>query len=106
MEHIVQFAIGIDDNKIRETLEQTAVHDIEESIKKDVLGKILHKTGYAYGEVNFKEDDLNAFARKILEDLLVGWKDDIVEKSAQYLTDYLKRTKAVKQLVEETKNAQ
>lgn len=101
MEHIVQFAIGIDDDKIRETLERAAVNDIEQSIKKDVLNKILYT--YLHRDANFQEDPLSSFTEKILRDLFEGWKDQIIQKAGELLCDYLKRTKAVKDLVEEVK---
>lgn len=43
MEHIVQFAIGIDDEAIRNRVTESAEKQITESIKRDVEGTIFCK---------------------------------------------------------------
>ncbi len=62
MEHIVQFAIGIDDNAIRKVVESTAEKQIIDDIRQQVLDKMLEKSGWgAYNSHAKPEDPLQAW---------------------------------------------
>lgn len=93
MEHIVQFAIGIDDEAIRKRIEQTAEKQIVDGIKKDISDKFFHKNAWT------NEIFLQSWVRDIVIDAVLEHKDEIVTAAASMLCDYMKRTKAVKEAV-------
>ena len=102
MEHIVQFAIGIDDEAIRKRIEQTAEKQIVDSIKEDIGDMIFHKNRWN------DEKCLQSWVRAIVIEAVMEHKDDIIREAASQLCEYMKRTKAVREAVagavEETKN--
>ena len=101
MEHIVQFAIGIDDEAIRKRIEQTAEKQIVDSIKEDINDMIFHKNRWN------DEKCLQSWVRTTVVEAVMEHKDDIIREAASQLCEYMKRTKAVKEAVagavEETK---
>lgn len=88
MEHIVQFAIGIDDAAIQKLIEENAYND--------VLNKLVEKA----------KDDLPKFSGKhvnwryLVDERLDGFielhKDEIIDLAAEKLCESFKRTKAYK----------
>ena len=96
MEHIVQFAIGIDDEAIRKRIEQTAENQIIDSIKSDVTDQIFRKSNWK------NETQLHSWVKDIVVEAILEHKDEIIKSAAMELCDYMKRTKAVKQAVAET----
>ena len=95
MEHIVQFAIGIDDEAIRKRIEQTAEKQIVYSIREDISDKIFRKS-------NWKDEIcLQNWVQGIVMDAVLEHKDEIITSAASQLCEYMKRTKAVKQAVAE-----
>lgn len=93
MEHIVQFAIGIDDEAIRKRIEQTAEKQIVYSIREDISDKIFRKS-------NWKDEIcLQNWVQGIVMDAVLEHKDDIIREAASQLCEYMKRTKAVKEAV-------
>ena len=101
MEHIVQFAIGIDDEAIRKRIEQTAEKQIIDSIKEDISDRIFRETTWA------KDSVLQNWVKEIVVEAVLEHKDDIIKSAAMELCEYMKRTKAVREAVagavEETK---
>ena len=95
MEHIVQFAIGIDDEAIRKRIEQTAENQIIDSIKSDVTDQIFRKSNWK------NETQLHSWVKDIVVEAVLEHKDDIIKSAAMELCEYMKRTKAVKQAVAE-----
>lgn len=93
MEHIVQFAIGIDDEAIRKRIEASAENQIIDSIKSEVADKIFRKTTWT------NETQLHSWVRDIIVDAVLEHKDEIVTSAASMLCEYMKRTKAVKEAV-------
>lgn len=93
MEHIVQFAIGIDDEAIRKRIEASAEKQIIDSIKSEVTDQIFRKGTWT------KETQLHSWVRDIIVDAILEHKDDIIKSAAMELCEYMKRTKAVKEAV-------
>ena len=93
MEHIVQFAIGIDDEAIRKRIEQTAEKQIVDSIKEDINDHIFRETTWA------KDSVLQNWVKDIVVDAILEHKDEIVTSAASQLCEYMKRTKAVREAV-------
>lgn len=93
MEHIVQFAIGIDDEAIRKRIEQTAEKQIIDSIREDINDHIFRETTWA------KDSVLQNWVKDIVVDAILEHKDEIVTAAASQLCEYMKRTKAVREAV-------
>jgi hypothetical protein len=99
MEHIVQFAIGIDDNAIVKRIEENAEKTITEELKKKVASRIF-QNGYR-GEF---EGALTVYAETLVEKWFKDHKTEIIECAGKHLAERLVKTKAVKEMVEGLKN--
>ena len=93
MEHIVQFAIGIDDEAIRKRIEASAENQIIDSIKSDVTDQIFRKSNWK------NETQLHSWVKDIVVEAIIEHKDDIIKSAAMELCEYMKRTKAVREAV-------
>ena len=93
MEHIVQFAICIDDEAIRNRIEQTAEKQIIDSIREDISDRIFRETTWAKNSV------LQNWVKDIVVEAVLEHKDDIIKSAAMELCEYMKRTKAVREAV-------
>ena len=89
MEHIIQFGIGIDDERIKNSIEDAAVKEVV----RDLKGAILNR-GY-YGA----KDDLGEKTKEIVKEVVEGYKDEIVERAAQIVAESIKRSKKYKEVV-------
>ena len=94
MEHIVQFAIGIDDDAIKKRIEQTAEKQVVDGIKEDICDKIFIMSRL----------DRNRYLQDWVKDIVVDTiiekhKDEIIKEAASQLCEYMKRTKAVREAV-------
>lgn len=98
MEHIVQFAIGIDDEAIRKHVEEHSVEVIEKQIKQDVINKIF-QTKYYRNDANPHIDSFSDYAKGIIVDVMTDYKDEIIQLTAEILAEKLCRTKAAKELI-------
>lgn len=102
MEHIVQFAIGLDDDAIRKELEANAVKQIEKDLKQELIDRMFdtsdtwgrHRSNY---HANPQTDPLSAWVRNMVSETLLTYKDRIIERAAEVLAESLKRTKAVRE---------
>lgn len=116
-DHIVSFAIGIDDNAIVEQIQKNADKQIITEIKIDIM-KQLFQNRYGYSNDNMFTTDrtgkrvlrqndiyLSDFAEKLVKEALVEYKEDIVAKAAELLADSFKRTKAWKEATKEVIDA-
>lgn len=101
MEHIVQFAIGIDDKAIRRRIEEQSVEQIEQQIKQDVVNKIF--SCYGNSNADPKRSPLSEFSKHIMIDVMDEHKDEIINRTAEILADKLCRTKAAKELINSVK---
>ena len=99
MEHIVQFAIGIDDNAIVKRIEESAEKQIIQSIEQSVRNK-LFESSYYRGNAD-ERSPLSDYSKRLIEIFLEKHKDEILEKAAAHLAEKLARSKAGKALLEE-----
>ena len=97
MEHIVQFAIGIDDNAIADRIEKNVEKQIIQNIQQQIRNK-LFQSQYYRGDADEKSP-LNDYSKGIVEGFLQKHKDEILEKAAIHLADKLARSKAGKDLL-------
>jgi hypothetical protein len=95
MEHIVQFAIGIDDAAIAKKIEENAEKIVIQKIQQKVERSIF-RSNY-YGKV---ENCLNQGAETVLINWLESHKDEIIKLASKALADKMIRTKAVKTAID------
>lgn len=99
MEHIVQFAIGIDDNAITERVSENAEKEIIKDLKQQVANKIFQPYYYK-GNADPTRDNLSCFAEKLVKDFLEENKECILDKAAAILADRLFRSKKGKEILD------
>lgn len=103
MEHIVQFAIGIDDDAIRKELEANAVKQIEKDLKQELIDRMFD-AGNGWGRFNNhanpQNDPLACWVRNLVSETLLTYKDQIVERAAEILAENMKRTKIVREAMQ------
>ena len=94
MEHIVQFAIGIDDESIRNRIMETAENQIIDTIRREIERELFE---VRYGSIS----NMRQVALSMVEEWLNDHKQEIIDKAAVYLADKLSRTKAAKEMLAE-----
>lgn len=94
MEHIVQFAIGIDDEAIRNRVTESAEKQITESIKRDVEGTIFCKEWHSN---NVDKNNPKEWVKDMVKDVIEANKDQIIEAAVVELAKNMAKTKAVKE---------
>lgn len=101
MEHIVQFAIGIDDNAIKKNLEESAVKQITKNIQADVETAMFNSR-YSYGYRQQTDVDKNSpkeWVKDMVKDVIEANKDQIIGAAVAELTKNMMKTKVVKEAV-------
>lgn len=98
MEHIVQFAIGIDDEAITNKINETAERQIIAQIKKDVEGVLFSKD--LYSEIIDKSNPKGWLIAEVKNVIAVN-KDLIIDKAVRELAKNMMKTKAVKEAMAE-----
>lgn len=88
MEHIVQFAIGIDDKAIQERIEEHAYTDVLNKLTKNAVDSVFVHTSAYSRELMWEKLMDNA-----LQSFLEERKDEIIDKAANMLADRFQRTK-------------
>ena len=94
MEHIVQFAIGIDDAAIKKRIMETAENQIIDTIRRKIERELFE---VRYGSIS----NLRQVALSMVEEWLNDHKSEIIDKAAEHLADKLSRTKAAKEMLAE-----
>lgn len=97
MEHIVQFAINFDDQRITEMVEERAEKEITASLEQKVCDR-LFKTRY-YGGKGDPKEGFNNWMNGQVENFLDAHKQEIIEMAGRFLADRLLRTKAAKEMI-------
>lgn len=101
MEHIVQIAFDFDDERVRQTIENTVKKEVIDGIKTDITEALLHNFGSWSGSWNrSKENALVDLMRERTDDFLKENKDVILEAAAKNLSERLARSKKGKELLE------
>lgn len=88
MEHIVQFAIGIDDETIQNRIEEHAYTDVLNKPTKNAVDSVFSHSS-AYSRELMWEKLLDDALQSFLEER----KDEIIDKAANMLADRFQRTK-------------
>lgn len=94
MEHIVQFAIGIDDDAIIKRIEERAEKAIIDELRKKVESAFFAKS--YYGNIT---NEPGAWSERLFLDFLDKHKAEILECAGRYLAEKLAKTKAGKELL-------
>lgn len=88
MEHIVQFAIGIDDKAIQNRIEEHAYSDVLNKLTKNAVDSVFsHSSAYTRGIM------WEGLMGEALQSFLEERKDEIIDKAANMLADRFQRTK-------------
>lgn len=95
MEHILQFAVNIDDETIVKRIEENAEKTITAELKKKIEKAMF--TNNFYGEPT---NTLSEWTAAYLKVFLDDHKAEIIECAGRYLAEKLSKTKAVKEMVE------
>lgn len=88
MEHIVQFAISIDDETIQNRIEEHAYRDVLDKLAKEATDTVFAHTNAYSRDIMWKTLMTNA-----LQSFLEERKDEIIDKAANMLADRFQRTK-------------
>lgn len=97
MEHIVQFAIGIDDEVIKKNIAKHAEKTITERLLNDIE-EIVFDTDSWTGTVY--KNCASSFTERRFDKFLEDNRDGILEIAGKYLADKLVRTKRGKEILE------
>lgn len=88
MEHIVQFAINIDDKTIQNRIEEHAYTDVLNKLTKNAVDSVFaHSSAYS------RELMWEKLLDNALQSFLEERKDEIIDKAANRLVDRFQRTK-------------
>lgn len=105
-EHVLNFSIGLDDDGIRKAVQESAVREINESIKEDILNAIFKSSNYwqkatttSHGEVVLDKDaELRGFVKDLVKETIEEHKDELLRMAASELVESFKKTKAWKEM--------
>lgn len=111
-EHIINIAVGIDDDAIRKAVIDGAEKKIICDIKEDILKHLFMSKYYSYsavdrdhrtGAVTVSRDAiLNELAMNIVKETIEGCKEDIIDRAAKEIAESYKRSKAFKEKMKGT----
>lgn len=100
MEHVVQFAVGIDDQRIVNLVEENASKQIIGELKQQVANRIF-RSNY-YGEnVDPNHDKLSDTSERIVSGFLNENKDVIVQRASEILADKMFRSKTMRDKIKD-----
>ena len=97
MEHIVQFAIGIDDEGIKARITEQAEKQIIKNIERSVRNQLFES--HYYRRDADEDSPLSEYSKRLVEVFLEKHTDEILEKAAKHLAEKLARSKAGKNLL-------
>lgn len=101
MQHIFNFAIELEDEKIVERISQNAEKQVIKEIGDHVKDCLFQKS-YSYKTYqNEPNGHFTAAAKDIMSGWLTDHKDEIISKTAELLAKKLAMTKAAKAIQEE-----
>lgn len=95
MEHIVQFGISIDDDKISKSIHESAQREITKNIQQMVCDR-LFGSHYCNCHADPKCDPLSYFTEDIVKEFLTDNKDVIIGRVAHELADRMMKSKVMK----------
>lgn len=101
MEHIIQFAIGIDDDRIVKLVEDNASKQIIGDLKQQVANRIF--SAYYCGQnADPSTDKLSDLSVQIVSDFLKDNKDVIVERASELLADKMLKSKTMRDKIKDS----
>lgn len=98
MEHIVQFGISIDDDRITKAIEEKAEKDIINHLRQRI-DNALFESRY-YGGGGDPNEGLRTWAKEQFDMWLDENKDALIECAGKYLAEKLSRTKAAREMLQ------
>lgn len=98
MEHIIQVAIGVDDERIVKEVERTAENQIIQSLTEKVEDVIFGKRGW-YGSKGRDYTPLKNMVSEQITKILEENKDFILSEASKILADKLARSKVGKEIL-------
>lgn len=96
MEHIVQFAIGIDDEAIKKRIAESAEKQIVASIKEDVENIIFNYEYYS-GKIN--KNNPKSWVEDLVKEVIEANKDQIIKGATEELARNMVKTKLVREAI-------
>ena len=99
MEHLVQFAIGIDDEAIKKRIEESAEKQIVDKFYKDFTLSLRKDFWGSHNVDSGLSEKCNALAREAVDNIIGKYKDEVIEEAAKILADRLLRTKTAKEML-------
>ena len=101
MDHIIQFAIGIDDDRIVKLVEDNASKQIIGDLKQQVANRIF-SAYYCWQNANPSTDKLSDLSVQIVSDFLKDNKDVIVERASELLADKMLKSKTMRDKIKDS----
>lgn len=99
MEHIIQMAISVEDEKIVKKVEETAESQIIQTLSEKVENVISEKRGW-YGDRERDYTPLKNMVSEQITNILDDNKDFILFEASKILADKLARSKAGKEILQ------
>lgn len=99
MEHIVQFAIGIDDEAIKKRIAESAENQIVASIKEDVESIMFNKEYYGTSRIN--KGSPKSWVEDLVKEVIEANKDQIIKGATEELARNMAKTKLVREAIKE-----
>lgn len=94
MEHIVQFAINIDDKTIQNRIEEHAYSDVLNKLTKNAVDSVFsHSSAYS------RDIMWESLMGEALQSFLEERKNEIIDKAANMLADRFQRTKKYREAI-------
>ena len=97
MEHILQFAVSIDDDGIKKRIEESAKKQITEDISKDIKKTIINSYSWS-------TNALTEYGEKLVKSVMEQYKDEIIAGAVQSVADSIKRSKKYREVLTQIAN--
>lgn len=101
MEHVIQFAVGIDDDRIVNLVEANASKQIIGELKQQVANRIFSANYYSKN-ADPSRDQLSDASVQIVSDFLKANKDTIVERASEILADKMFKSKTIREKIKDS----
>ena len=101
MEHVIQFAVGIDDDRIVNLVEANASKQIIGELKQQVANRIF-SANYYDKNADPSRDQLSEASVQIVSDFLKANKDTIVERASEILADKMFKSKTIREKIKDS----
>ena len=96
MEHIVQFAISIEDDRIKKAIEANVMNQVAGAIKNDCIKALTGRKDTSNYDYTQKIKDM---VNDNIQNFFVENKGKIIEMASDKLAEKLAKTKAVREII-------